>query len=329
MLSKVVVVGAGSWGTTIADLAAERVTTTLVARDLNVAVKIDQHHENHRYLPGHGLTPTLRATNDLEAAVADADLVLLGVPCAGIRAIAARLAESLAPTVPIVSLAKGFEHGSSRRMSEVIHEECPRNPVGALTGPNLAKEIAARKPAAAVVASADAATARAVQDLLTSAVFRVYTNTDIIGCELGGALKNVVALAVGIAEGLGTGDNARAALVTRGLAEMTRLGTALGGRPETFAGLTGIGDLVATCLSGQSRNHRAGLLYATGCSTAEVLEQMTQVAEGIHSVSPLCALAGASGVELPVCEAVRSVVIDGADAALAGHHLLARPIAAE
>ena len=237
---RIAVVGGGSWGTTVAHLCAHNAPTTLWARDGEVASAIDQSHENPRYLPGFQLHHDLRASNDFGSTVSDAELVVMGVPSGAFDETLVSVAELVADGVPIVSLTKGFDQATGRRMTQIIHEQLPDHPVGVLTGPNLAKEILAGHAAASVVAFDDIEQARAVQPLFSTERFRVYTNPDVVGCELGGALKNVIAVAVGMADGLGAGDNTRAAVITRGLAELTRLGVALGGQLTTFSGLAGL-----------------------------------------------------------------------------------------
>ena len=254
---RIAVLGAGSWGTTVASLLAARNDCTIWARDPELAREIYERDANSRYLPGFALPSSLKATADLEKAAHDTDLLVVGVPTHGFRAILADVRPHLRPWIPVVSLSKGFERGSLLRMTQLIQEELPGHPAAALTGPNLAQEIMAGQAAASVIATEDLAVAGALQAVMRRGVFRIYTNHDVIGCELGGALKNVVAIATGIAQGLGVGDNTRAAVVCRGLAEVTRLGVAMGGEAATFAGLAGLGDLIATCMSPLSRNRHA------------------------------------------------------------------------
>ncbi|MBT3246354.1 MAG: NAD(P)-dependent glycerol-3-phosphate dehydrogenase [Actinobacteria bacterium] len=311
MAGRVAVLGAGSWGTTVASLLASVVPTVLWARDPDLAVDLASGRGNSRYLPGLDLASSLEATADLGAAVGEADLILAAIPTHGFRSVLADASAHLAPGVPVLSLAKGFEQGSGLRMTQVAAEILPDRPVGVLTGPNLAKEILVGKSAAMVVASTDAATAERLQGLLSSDSLRVYTNDDLVGCEIGGAVKNVIALAAGMAEGLDTGDNARAALINRGLAEMTRLGEALGGDPRTLAGLAGMGDLLATCISPQSRNRWVGEQVGRGRYPAEVLAEMHQVAEGVPAAGVVCYLAAEAGVEVPIATGVREVFEEG------------------
>ena len=233
---QIAVIGAGSWGTTVAHLTAHNAPTRIYSRRADVARAINERHENPRYLEGYELHPKLEASTDLAGVVAEADVLVMGVPSGGFRPTLVELKPYLRPWVPVVSLAKGLELATRKRMTQVAEEELPGHPVGVLTGPNLAKEILAGYAAAAVIAFDDLTIAERLQDVFCSSLFRVYTNTDVVGCEIGGALKNVIALAAGMADGLGTGDNTRAAVMTRGLAELTRLGVAMGGEPATFAG---------------------------------------------------------------------------------------------
>lgn len=304
----VAVVGAGSWGTTIASLLAARGDTSLWARSAEVAASINARGENPRYLEGLRLPPALRATTSLAEAVRHAELVLVAVPSHGFREVLGGMAGAVQRGVPIVSLAKGIEASTHLRMSQVIAEVLPDHPAGALSGPNLAEEVAAGQPAATVVALPERGMAERVQALLHCGTFRVYTGTDVVGCEIAGATKNVMAIAAGIADGLGCGENTRAVLVTRGLAELRRLGVALGGRALTFGGLAGVGDMVATCTSPRSRNRRVGLALGRGEQLPEVLAGMHMVAEGVRTARPLVQLARAHGVEMPIAEQVAALV---------------------
>jgi glycerol-3-phosphate dehydrogenase (NAD(P)+) len=314
---RVTVLGAGSWGTTVATLVAGRNATVLWARDGAVAAEISEEHTNDRYLPGFTLPPELGATDDLERAVSRAELLIVGVPSHGFRGVIEAAAPHIHPWIPVVSLTKGLERDSLLRMTEVIKEVLPGHPAAALTGPNLAKEIMAGHAAASVVATEDLAVATAIQQVLRRGLFRLYVNHDVIGCELGGALKNVIAIAAGMAQGLGVGDNTRAAVVTRGLAELTRLGVAMGGEAATFAGLTGLGDLVATCMSPQSRNRYVGEQLGAGRSLDDILDEMTMVAEGVKTASSVMQLTDRHLVDLPICREVHRVVsgeISGSEA---------------
>lgn len=321
---RVVVVGGGSWGTTMASLAARNAPTTLWARDPAVAEELDRRKTNSRYLPDATLSPTLRATSSLEEAVASADVVVMAVPSHGFRQTLEAAALYVRPWVPVLSLTKGLEQGSNLRMTQIVAEVLPGHPAGVLTGPNLAGEVLAGHAAAAVIAVAEPNVAEVLQRIFASDVFRVYPNPDVVGAEIAGAVKNVIALASGMADGLGTGDNTRAAVITRGLAELTRLGIALGGRPETFAGLSGMGDLVATCIGQQSRNRWVGEQLGRGRPLAEILDGMRMVAEGVLSAGAVMALAGEHGVDLPICGEMDAVINGGRPPAEAYRGLLRR-----
>jgi glycerol-3-phosphate dehydrogenase (NAD(P)+) len=313
-MESIAVIGAGSWGTTLASLAARSVETTRWARRSDIADAINSQNENPDYLPGHKLPEGLTATSDLHAAVDHVDAVVMGVPSHGFREVFRDLAPSLEDSTPVVSLTKGIEEGTFATMTRVVREEAPaidHSKTGVLTGPNLAGEIIAGQPTAAVIAMANQETAEAVQQVLMGPTFRVYTNDDVVGCELSGAMKNVMAIAAGMSDGLGFGDNTRAALLTRALAELTRLGITLGGRPSTFAGLAGMGDLIATCSSSLSRNHRVGSGLAAGKTLDQVVDEMNMVAEGIKTTRGVLGLAEQAGVEMPIAEHVSHVLHDG------------------
>ncbi len=316
------VVGGGSWGTTVAHIVAHNVPTTLWARHSDTVDQINSQHRNERYLPGYDLHPDLRATQDLGEAVAGADVVVMGVPSHAYRETLTMVARHIRAWVPLVSLTKGLEQGSKLRMSQIANEILPGHPFAVLTGPNLAKEILAGDAAAAVIATADGVVANELQHIFSSQLFRVYTNPDVIGCELGGALKNVIAIASGMADGLGTGDNTRSMVITRGLSELGRLGTAMGGQEITFAGLAGMGDLIATCISPQSRNRHVGEQLGMGRSIDEVIASMNMVAEGVKTAKVVNELGQEYGIELPICEAVMSVCHEGATATEAYRGLL-------
>jgi glycerol-3-phosphate dehydrogenase (NAD(P)+) len=305
---RVVVLGAGSWGTTVASLVAGRDPTLLWARHPDVADEINQESTNFRYLPDCVLPSRLEATADLEKAVSQAELLIVGVPSHGFRTTLEAAKPHIHPWIPVVSLSKGLEQGSMLRMTEVIKEVLPGHPAATLTGPNIAKEIMNGQAAASVIATEDMAVAVALQRVLRRGLLRIYTNDDVVGCELGGALKNVVALACGLAQGLSVGDNTRAAVMTRGLAELTRLGVVLGGQPATFAGLAGMGDLVATCISPYSRNRRVGEELGAGRPLQEILAGMTMVAEGVRTAATVEELSARHGMEMPVCHTVYRVV---------------------
>ena len=307
----VAVIGAGSWGTTVAALAAANTPTVLWARRPALAEQINPEHVNADYLAAFTLPDALRATSDLVEAVAFADVLVMAVPSHGYRDVAAEAAPHLRPWVPVVTLSKGLERSSRKRMSEVTRDEMPGHPVAVLTGPNLAKEILAGQPAASVVAIDNRDIAAELQRVFGRPSLRVYTNADVVGCEVGGVVKNVIAIASGMAEGMGFGDNTRATLITRGLAEMTRLGVAMGGQPTTFAGLAGMGDLIATCSSSQSRNNMVGVQLGQGLTIEQVLANMNMVAEGVKSSPSVLDLARRYGVEMPIAEQVVAVCHQG------------------
>ena len=325
MPMQVAVIGGGSWGTTVAHLCAKNVPTTLWARRADVAAEVRDEHRNSEYLAGFELTSTLHATDSLEEAVATADVLVMGVPSHGMRATARELVGFLRPWVPVVSLSKGLEQGTRLRMTQVLEAELPGHPCGVLTGPNLAKEILAGDAAATVIAMDDPVIAETLQDIFANDLFRVYTNPDVIGCEVAGALKNVMAIASGMADGLGTGDNTRSAVITRGLAELTRLGCAMGGQQVTFAGLAGMGDLIATCISNHSRNRYVGEQLGRGRTIEEVIDEMHMVAEGVKTSKVVMELAHEYEVSMPIAREVHRVVYEGSSAADAYRGLLARP----
>ncbi len=327
MKNKAAVLGAGSWGTTFAQILCDAGTpTVLYARRPEIAKAINTDHENPDYLPGIPLTAALTAVTDPAEALDGAAFVVFAVTAQSLRDNLTAWTPLLPPDALLVSLIKGIEHGTCLRMSEVIASvlNAPAERIAAVTGPNLAREIAHREITAAVVACADTAGAESMQQACHTGYFRPYTNTDVIGCELGGAVKNIIALAVGIAVAMGLGDNTRATLITRGLAEIARLGSALGAQTQTFAGLAGMGDLVATCSSRLSRNRSFGESLGRGMSVAEASEAMSQTAEGVASCSPVLALARRHGVEMPITEVMAAVMHDGLPVAEAAALLAAR-----
>jgi len=305
---RIAVLGAGSWGTTVASLVAPRHDTVLWARNPEVAKSVNEEHANAAYLPGFDLPTELVATADFEEAVCEADLLVVGVPTSGFRSVLEEAAPCMRPWIPVVSLSKGLEKGTLLRMTQVVKEVVPGHPVAALTGPNLSYEIMSGKAAASVIATEDLEVAGAIQAVFTRGVFRVYRNDDVIGCEMGGALKNVIAIAAGIGEGLGVGDNTRAAVMSRGLAELARLGVALGAQPTTFAGLAGMGDLIATCMSPHSRNRAVGEQLGKGRRLEDILDEMHMVAEGVKTATVALELAGRHGLDLPICTMIDKVV---------------------
>ena len=324
MTPTVAVIGAGSWGTTVASLSAAQAPTILWARRAEAAEEIAAAHTNSRYLGDAPLEPALRATADLEEAVTDADVLIVGIPSHGFRATLLEMAPHMRPGSPVISLSKGLEPETRLRMSEVVAEEAPGHPNGVLTGPNLAKEVLAGQSAAAVVAMPDEQSARQLQEVLSRDLFKIYRSTDVVGAEIAGALKNVFAIAAGIASGLGSGDNTRALVMCRAIAEMTRLGVAMGGQPMTFAGLAGIGDLLATCISPLSRNRTVGEQLAAGRSIDEVIESMQQVAEGVKASPSIVRLAEEYHVEMPIATEVDAVVNHGRAPQEAFQNLLER-----
>jgi glycerol-3-phosphate dehydrogenase (NAD(P)+) len=312
MSLRVTVLGGGSWGTTVASLLSRNTPTLLWARDATVVQEINERRTNERFLPDARLSQKLTATDDLELAIRECDLIFVGTPAQTFRDLLTEVSRYIRPWVPVISLAKGLEAGSLMRMTQIIDELLPGHPPGVLTGPNLASEIISGRAAASVIAMDDDTIVRTVQRLFGASVFRVYTNTDVAGCETGGALKNVIAIAAGMSDGFNAGDNTRAAIITRGLAELTRLGIAMGGRAETFAGLAGMGDLVATCTSRHSRNRYVGEQLGRGRPLAEVIREMRHVAEGVKSVPSVVQLAAMHGVEIPIMYEVHKVILDAA-----------------
>ena len=305
------VLGSGSWGTTFAAVLADAGgDVTVWGRSEEVVEDIRVRHRNERYLPGIALPAGLAACTDAGAAVREAQLVVLALPSQVLRDTLSPLVQHLRPDAVLVSLVKGVELDSNRRMSEVVADVTgvPVQRLAVVSGPNLAREIALRQPTATVVAAVDAAVAERVAAACSTDYFRPYTNTDVVGVEIAGAMKNVIALAVGMAVGMGMGDNSKASIITRGLAETARLGVELGADPQTFAGLAGMGDLVATCTSPLSRNRTFGERLGIGLSVAQVVAETRQTAEGVSSCRPLLALARSLGVEVPLTEAVTAVV---------------------
>lgn len=313
---RVTVLGAGSWGTAVAALAAANGETILWARRPEVAAAIAENHRNPAYMQTFDLPPSLVASSDLSASTATADVLVVGIPSHGFRDILQRAAADIAPDATILSLTKGIEKDTLMRMTEVVADVLPdhdRARIGVLSGPNLAAEILAGQPAATVIALSDSLAAESLQERFMSPTFRVYTNPDVVGCEIAGACKNVMAIASGMVSGLGFGDNTRAALITRALAELARLGIAVGGNPLTFGGLAGVGDLVATCYSTQSRNYTVGRGLGEGKKLDAIVAEMNMVAEGVKSTAGVLALAERTEVEMPIAVEVGRVLYEGAD----------------
>jgi glycerol-3-phosphate dehydrogenase (NAD(P)+) len=331
-MTKAAVLGSGSWGTAFAMVLADAGTEVVLwGKDSGLAEQINATHQNPSYHPGIELPPTLFATADVGEALRGADFVVLAIPAQVLRPNLAAWTPRLPDHAVLVSLMKGIELGTSKRMSEVVrevaHVDAAR--VAIVSGPNLAREIMQRQPAATVVACTDETNAKRLQQACLTPYFRPYTNTDVIGTELGGAVKNVIALANGVAAGLGFGENAQASLITRGLAEMTRLGVALGADPLTFAGLAGIGDLVATCTSPLSRNRTFGLNLGRGMTTDEATDAMKQTCEGVKSCRPILELGVAHGVDMPITDAVVQAVHEGLSPREMARMLMTRDAKAE
>lgn len=329
-MTRYAVLGAGAWGTALADvLARNGKRVTLWALESGVVAAINESHENTTFLAGVPLHAGLRATSDLAEALETTDLVFLATPSQHLRTVLGRGASALAPNAILCVASKGIETGTLALMSDVVSAAAPHHDVVALSGPSFAAEVVARQPTAIVAASEHASAAEAVQEALSNSRFRVYTHDDIIGVELGGSLKNVMAVATGICEGAGFGFNARAALVTRGLAEMTRLGTALGAKPATFAGLAGIGDLVLTCTGSLSRNRAVGMAIGGGATLEQALAGKQTVAEGVATTRSALALATREEVEMPIVAMVNRVLFDGHPAHRAVEDLMSRELRAE
>ena len=331
---RVAFVGAGSWGTATASLVAknEKHDTTLWARRAELAETINLYHENPEYLPDAPLPESLRATNDLEEALSGAEIVVMAVPSHGFRSVLKEVAAIAGSSPCYVSLTKGLEVEHRKRMSEVLTEEVEGitdSSISVLTGPNLAKEVVRGFPAASTIACKDEDVATRLQEVFQSLTFRCYRNTDLVGCELGGALKNVIAIAAGMADGLGFGDNTKATVMTRGLAEMARFGVKFGAHPLTMLGLAGVGDLMATCASPQSRNHFVGIELGKGRKIDEIIGSMNMVAEGVKSCKPIYELGQAAGVWMPITENVVRICHEGATVNELVDDLLSREIRSE
>ncbi len=322
-ISSIAIIGSGSFGTALAFLLGERCDRlTLIGRDAHVASEINAKHRNPRYLSEAHLSDRVHASTELSDA-ATHDLIIFSVPTSATRTTAEELAK-ISTKAALVSSAKGIERNTGDRMSQIIREIFPENPLAVISGPNHAEEIASRLATCAVIGSHNPQLANALQKLFTLPHFRTYTSTDIAGIELGGAIKNIYAIAAGIAAGLGLGDNAIAALVTRALSEMTRLGIALGGQRETFTGLSGIGDLIATCFSHHSRNHRVGLALGQGKALDEAVASIGMIAEGVPNTLSIYEAARNAAINTPIIDAVHSILYQDRPAALALRDLLTR-----
>jgi glycerol-3-phosphate dehydrogenase (NAD(P)+) len=324
------VIGAGAWGTALADLLGRNGhEVALWAFESDVVEMVNARHANPRFLPGAVLSPRVCAHAGLERALDDAALVLLAAPSHVLRRLVQRSIRAIGAGVTLVVASKGIERGTLALMTQIVEEEAPHRPVVALSGPSFAAEVVARQPTAIVAASRDAAAALLAQQHLSNDHMRVYTHDDVTGVEVGGALKNVIAVATGIAEGLGLGYNPRAALITRGLAEITRLGVALGAHPATFAGLAGLGDLVLTCTGALSRNRALGAELARGSSLEDVLSTRETVAEGVFTTQSAHALAAREGIEMPIVAAVHRVLFEREPVRTAIDALMARELRPE
>lgn len=322
-MAEIAVYGAGSWGTALAVLMAKAGNTVaLLGRNEEELRLMQERRENLRYLPGVVLPQPLEPTTDLNRLASD--LVILSVPSHAVRSTARLLRPNLRPGALIVNTAKGLEEGTQKRLSQVLKEELPGHPIVVLSGPSHAEEVGRDMPTTIVVASEDIEACERVQQLMMTPKFRVYTNPDVVGVELGGALKNVIALCTGIAEGLGFGDNTKAALMTRGLAEIARLGAAMGGNPLTFAGLSGVGDLIVTCTSLHSRNRRAGVLLGQGKPLEQVLQEVGMVVEGVKTTKVAYELSQERGISMPIIEEAYHVLFEGADPKVAVSNLMMR-----
>jgi glycerol-3-phosphate dehydrogenase (NAD(P)+) len=323
--SAVAVLGAGSWGTALAaHLGRQGRGVRLWGRDPVLMKEIDQTRESARYLPGISLPPEVRATSEGVDALSGAAIVIVAVPSQFLEAVVRGLKETVPPGAVLVSATKGLDPVQGRRLSQLLSDLFPRHPIAALSGPSFAREVAMGQPTALVIATPDHERARQLQQCLSGPRFRLYTNRDLIGVEIAGALKNVVAIATGLADGLGLGENARAALITRGLAEIARLGVALGARPPTFVGLAGVGDLVLTCTGSLSRNRALGREIARGRALEAVEQDTRMIAEGVRTVSSAIALARRTGVAMPICEQVGAVLFNSKPVRDALQSLLAR-----
>ncbi len=328
-MSSATVIGPTSWGTTLAIILAKNgVQTTLLARTEAEAAALEAARENARFLPGALFPDSLTCTHDYRDPLDGADMLALAVPSSSFRENVRRICDSIKGSPIVLSASKGLEMNTGKPLSYVLSEELREGLAGriaVLSGPNLAKEIISGMPASTVIASADERVAAQAQAMFMSPSFRVYVNDDIIGVELGGALKNIIALGAGICDGLGAGDNSKAAFMTRGLAEITRLGTAAGANPATFAGLAGVGDLMATCASPLSRNHHVGVQLAAGNSLQDILDEMDNVAEGVYTTVAALKMADSLGVEMPITQATYRILYEGLDPQQAAAELMGRP----
>ncbi len=331
MIEKISIIGDGGMGSICAMLLCEKdLSVTMWGYDADQLAEIEAARENIRFLPGYKLPKRLVFESRDDKAVAEARLLVSAVPCQFMRNVWQRLKPHVPAEVPIVSVTKGIENSTLLRPSEILADILgPAHPIAALSGPTIADEVAGKMPATASVASADNALAKAVQDTFTTPYFRVYTNDDILGVELAGAMKNVIAIAAGVIDGISAGDNAKAALISRGLAEIKRLGLAMGAKEKTFAGLSGLGDLVTTCISPKGRNRSFGERIGKGLTTGQALATTDSVVEGVATCESVLALAKRYNIEMPITEAVHSVVVEGKSVQTAIHELMTRQLKAE
>ncbi len=328
-MDKIGILGGGAWGTALAAAATQAGRDTLLwARETDVVAAINTSHENTMFLPGVALNPALKATSEL-ADLADRDAILMVAPAQFTRAMAASLAEFLRPGVPLVICSKGIEVATGSLLSTAIEEAAPNHPVCVLSGPTFAAEVARGLPCAVTLAAEDPVLGTKLMDALGLPTFRPYLSDDIVGAQIGGAVKNVLAIATGVAAGLGTGENARAAVITRGLAEVVRFGALYGARPETLMGLSGLGDLILTCSSTQSRNMSLGKAIGEGKSFTEIMAERNSVAEGAHTVDIVYKIALEKNLDMPITKAVYRILKEGKDARDVMDDLLARPFTDE
>ena len=324
-MAKVGLIGAGSWGTALSKLVCDNGHDVTVWSIMESEIEmLKTAHEHKDKLPGVALPESICYTTDLKQAISGMDVLVLAVPSPFTRSTSKMMAEYVVEGQKIVNVAKGIEEATLMTLSEIIEEEIPQADVAVLSGPSHAEEVGKGLPTTAVVGAKTKETAEYLQNIFMCNVFRVYISPDILGIELGGSLKNVIALAAGIADGLGYGDNTKAALITRGITEVARLGMTMGGKMETFAGLTGIGDLIVTCASMHSRNRRAGILIGQGKSMQEAMDEVKQIVEGVYSAKAAIGLAQKYGVQLPIIEQVNAVLFDGKDVRLAVEDLMLR-----
>lgn len=322
---KIGIIGAGSWGTAISIvLGSKDYEVKIWDRNREIVKDMKQTFENKKYLPGAFIPKNITPVEIIDECILESDILVMAVPTNAVRSICSQIKDMVGPNVVIVNLAKGIENGSLKRISEVIEEFFPKNRIGILSGPSHAEEVSKGIPTTVVATSISRETAELIQDIFITPTFRVYANLDIIGVELGGAVKNVIALAAGISDGLGYGDNTKAALMTRGIAEIARLGTRMGANPMTFAGLSGIGDLIVTCTSMHSRNRRAGILIGQGMSVDEALKQIKMVVEGINTTKSTYELSMKIGIEMPITHELYKVLFEGKNPKVAVNGLMLR-----